>query len=83
MAKEKSAAVATAEVEATFKAAFDRFMSQPTTKLMFSMVPPTEPPELLATLVRSAFETGATIGFTTSMSMMTEELVRSIKGREL
>lgn len=44
------------------KRSFDEFMSGPATQLLMSMVPPSQPPELLITLIRSAFEAGVNAG---------------------
>lgn len=37
---------------------FKEFLKMPMIQLMMSLIPPTEPPELLVTLLRSAFEAG-------------------------
>jgi hypothetical protein len=79
MSSATDAAVAQAKQEATIKAAFDKFMSSETTKLMVSMVPPTEPRELLVTLLRSAFETGATTGMAVTMQSLFDGFVSAAK----
>lgn len=38
------------------------FMDAPATKLLISMVPPSNPPELLATLLQAAYERGFEVG---------------------
>ena len=55
-------AAAHAEREVVIAAAFARFMNTASVKLMFSMIPPTEPRELLATLIRTAFDSGSDAG---------------------
>ena len=41
---------------------FQQFLSRPDTKMMLSLVPPSEPPEALQTLLRAAFESGVGSG---------------------
>lgn len=71
-----AAAAAKAKAEEATKVAFDRFMSRDETKLMVSMIPATEPRELLVTLVRSAFHAGYGNGVLHSMDMMLNDILR-------
>lgn len=57
-------------MKASRKAAFQRFMDQPVTRMMVSMVPPTpNNPELLETLLEATFERGFGVG-TAEVSLM-------------
>ena len=52
-----------AELAETIDLGFKSFMAQPTHKMLISMVPSVEgQPELLMTLLRSAYDQGAAIG---------------------
>jgi hypothetical protein len=53
---------AVAQVKKAADVGFAEFMRQPTTKLLVSMIPATEPPEVLRTLVEAAYLAGAELG---------------------
>lgn len=54
-------------------AGFSAWMRKPETKLLLSMLPgSTQPPELVATLLRSAFDAGAGSG----QSVIVQDIVR-------
>lgn len=41
---------------------FNNFMTKPETKLMLSLVPPSENPDVMQTLLRAAFKAGVNAG---------------------
>lgn len=56
---------------------FRRFMGRNEVKLMISMIPPTQPREVLATLLESAFTNGAVFGVT----MAAAEILKKAAGK--
>lgn len=59
--------------------AFDEFMRREEAKLFVSMVPPTQPPELVVTLLRSAFNAGHDAGLVELMDDLVGAMLRSKK----
>lgn len=70
-----------AEREARYQtekaAAFDRFMAKPETKLLASLVPASEPPEALTTLLRAAFDAGNSEGAASVLQEMLTAMLKS------
>lgn len=66
--KMKSPSEFEADQKSRQKDGFDRWMDQPATRMMMSMIPPSERPEVLETLLKETFNagfgagTGATAG---------------------
>jgi hypothetical protein len=79
MANGQEAVITTAKLEAQRKAALDRFMSRDETKLLVSMVPATNPPELLITLIRSAFQRGHDEGIGAIGAMVAAQMMSDLK----
>lgn len=59
--------------------ALRNFMELSSTKLLLSMVPATEPPEVLATLIDAAFECGTAFGVMQSTKETVQALVRRMR----
>ncbi len=57
--------------------ALAEFLTGPQTKLLMSLVPETNPPELLSTLLRAAFETGHAAGIADMTVMLIESVHKS------
>lgn len=68
--KDITAAMEIARQEAKAKG-FEKWISNPQTKLLISMIKATEPPELVTTLLRTAFEDGVDIGAGTMVAQLT------------
>lgn len=54
--------------------AFEMFINDQKTKLLLSLVPPAQPPELVQTLLRAAFDSGAA-------TSLVHVLKKSLEGR--
>lgn len=74
----ESAEQRAARSEAESAAAFDKFLTRSEVKLLVSMVPATEPPELLRTLLRNAFDAGAQHGTGSVVMELTGALLKSM-----
>lgn len=67
------------QMDAVRKDSYNKFMAQPITKLLISMIPPGQSPEVLQTLLTAAYE----YGYGVAMASMTSQLVSTvIKHRE-
>jgi hypothetical protein len=64
MADDGGAAAFSTRMEKVGAEAFERWMRSPTTKLIISLIPPGQHPEVLQTLLREAFDFGAHVGQT-------------------
>ena len=64
-----STAEATLARKVKEEVAYQDFLGKPETKILLSMVPAFEPPELMQTLMRSAFDAGSAQG---TVSVMME-----------
>lgn len=56
---------------------FQAFIAMAPVKLFLSMIPPTDPPELLHTLLKMAFEAGNGSGIATIASVLLKDKPRS------
>lgn len=70
----------TEKIKISADAGFAEWLEQPQTKFMMSIVPPGDHPDLLASLLRSAFDRGAQIGMTSIMIDMMLSMVRKKDG---
>lgn len=75
MMKVMGAGATNDKLEALEREHFDRFMSNDQTKVLVSMVPPTQPPELLITLMRAAFNNGSSFGIGFMGQLMVGQLI--------
>lgn len=55
---------------------FDEFLAKPSTKLILSLVPPSEHDEALRTLLSEAFDAGFTTGVGDALSAVAEALLK-------
>lgn len=60
------------EVKAEAHRGYAAWLAQPEVRLLLSMIPKTEPPELVQTVMRSAFEAGASAGMGAVMFKLVE-----------
>jgi hypothetical protein len=67
-----------AEIEQKKKKAFEDFFDTPAIKLLVSMVPATEPPEILRTLLQSVFDHGALFGAQSSVGLVIGQLLTDV-----
>lgn len=68
-----------AKTETNRKESFDKWLSRDETKLIVSLLPASEPPEALYSLLRSAFSSGFDSGASDIASMMIEGMFASMK----
>lgn len=59
-------------------AGFDRWLAKPEIKLMVSMLPPAENPDLVTTLLKAAFVEGSEIGVGALMAGMMDEINKKL-----
>ena len=56
---------------------FSQFIGRPETKMLLSMIPKTEPDELITTILRSAFDAGTASGQGEVLVMMMDSILES------
>lgn len=66
-----------AERKASQEKSFSDFMAKPETKLVISMIPASQQPEAMTTILRSAFDAGHSAGIGV---MLVEMLTAMLKG---
>lgn len=64
------------QFEADKRLGFDKWMAQPATRLMLSMIPPSEKQEILETLLRETFNAGFTQGCGSTMSAVIGSIIK-------
>lgn len=78
----KSPAEMEAKQKADKKEGFARFMDQPATRMMMSMIPASDKPEVLETLLQETFSAGYAAGGGQAMGLVIEALFKGVERRQ-
>lgn len=62
--------------EQALERSFTVFMAKPETKMLLSLIPPLNPPELLHTLLKGAFEAGFADGYAVIVGRLMMEVLK-------
>lgn len=71
-----------AKEKAAKKEGFDKWMDSPATRMMLSMIPPSEKPEVLETLLQETFNAGFSAGSGSTAGTLLEAIFKGMEKRE-